>query len=100
MQAVHGDQLGSATLHYCRLETLKVDAVQMSLESRAQQLVQSFYTTLLPLSHGMADSPNNIKAKHLELLEKITSQCVHLAAELQARDGTFTILWPERNPLQ
>jgi hypothetical protein len=96
-KTVYGDHLGSATLQYCRLETIKIDAVKFSLETRAQELAKSFYTTLLPLSHRMTDSPNNIKAKHLELLEKITCQCVRLAAELQARQGTFTILWPEFN---
>jgi hypothetical protein len=94
-RTVYGERQGSATLEYCRLETLKLDAFKTSFESRAHQLAESIYTTLLPLSHWVKDSPTNDKAKHLELLEKITHQSVYLANDLQARGGTFQFLWPE-----
>lgn len=91
---VRGEDEGAATLQYCRLETLKLDAVKTSLECRAQQLAESIYCTLLPLSHWVEESPNNEKAQHLELLEKITHQSVYLISDLQAREGTFEIPWP------
>jgi hypothetical protein len=47
------------------------------------------------MSHWIEDSPNNSKAKHLELLEKITQQSIFLASDLHAREGTFEFLWPK-----
>jgi hypothetical protein len=42
----------------------------------------------------LEDSPNNDKAKHLELLEKITHQSISLANDLQSREGVFEYEWP------
>ena len=93
-RTVYGEQDGSASLQYFRLEILKLDAVKASHERRAHKLAESIYYTLLPLSHWMEDSPNNDGAKHLELLEKITHQSMYLANDLQARGGTFEFIWP------
>lgn len=94
-RTVYGQDEGSAVLQYCRLETLQLDAVKAYLEGRAQQLAELIHCTLLPLSHWIEDSPNNDKAKHLELLEKITRQSIFLASDLHAREGTFEFVWPK-----
>lgn len=80
-------------MQYSRLEILKLDTIKGSLESRARHLAKSIYTTILPLSHWVKDRPTNDEAYHLELLTKITHQCLCLASELQAREGTFTFSW-------
>jgi hypothetical protein len=90
-----GEKYGSAAIQFCRLEILKLDATQGSLECRAEHLAKSIHATLLPLSHWIKDSPNNDEAKHLELLEKITHQSLTLTSELQAREGTFKFPWAE-----
>ncbi len=81
-------------MQYFLLERLKLDTVNAYLESRAQRLAESIHDTLFPLSYWVEDSPNNDKVKHLELLEKITHQSIHLANDLQAREGTFKFNWP------
>jgi len=96
---VFGEQVGSAAMQYSRLEILKLDDVKVSLKRRAQQLAHSIYTTLLPLSHWVKDSPTNSKAEHLKLLEKITYQSLCLTTELQSREGTFSFFRPEHGTL-
>jgi hypothetical protein len=92
---VCGEQQGAAFLQYLRLGAYQSDHFKRSLRHRARKLASSIYTTLLPLFHRVEERPNNDREKHIELLMRLTHDCLSLAADLHAREGTFNFIWPE-----
>lgn len=70
-------------------------AFRNGLENDAKKLALSFYDVLRPLTHWKQDNLHyGSEEQHIERLRKIILDSLFLAAELEARMGTFSFFWP------